>query len=931
MTAFYNIIAAIGLAFIGFFVFRHRYRRNKQYKDAERLLLQQQIEQYKNHLEQYASQINYIAKQILPFNTRYCSWTDLHNKTAEIQSTVPTVDIPPHYEEENELHDRYLEILNYSEKSADLRTEHNTAFIQTEKLRCQNYFASLLSNPLDEQQIDAILHDDDNTLVIAGAGCGKTTTVQGKVSYLLNHGLASPKEILLLSFAKKNAEDLKEKLGYLGVTCRTFHSLAYQIIKGSDRAPDVILPEEAEQIILQSHLSLINDAAYLASFNDIILNGLRPIKHENEFSNYKEYIQYLKDCEFESLKGMLFQKQAHQHNNGKTLRSEFVKSGEECYIANFLFLNGVEYSYESPYIFHKEIDASVDYDKNKKRYRPDFTIYLNGYDEYSIKSCPNPQENVLYLEHYGIDENGDTPPFFEGRDGLSPSEYYRNIMQWKDEVHGRYKTTLIKSYSYEFKNKTVEEHLVENLIKHGVQLSPKSNEEIYDILQDAYTKEIDAVIQLVNTFIGLLKSNNKSFDELEALNRKLFLLEPNMMARNVNLLDMIRKIHQQYEAQLKHLHKLDFNDLINQAKDKLDEGTYIHPYKYIIVDEFQDISINRYQLLNALKKQSYCKLFAVGDDWQSIYRFSGSDLTLFKHFEEYFGHTVTKKIETTYRFAEPLIQISSNFILKNPNQAEKTLRAGRPNKTEVMFEYRKKDEQEINQNVLDILQQLYMEYGEDLADKSITLLGRYNHDIRQLKNDSQIMVDSRKSCVYVRTVLHDKEVDGEGNTIRDNQLQFEKTIDFLTVHRAKGLESDIVILINCETGKYGFPAELSDDRILSLLLSGDDRYPNGEERRAFYVALTRAKEKFVFLANKNRQSKFLREIYAEHRGDQEEALCCERCEAELQFIKKIKNKFGLSQMFGCTNYKYGCDYTTFVRETEPSPLFVVPPKKNRFY
>ena len=104
------------------------------------------------------------------------------------------------------------------------------------------------------------------------------------------------------------------------------------------------------------------------------------------------------------------------------------------------------------------------------------------------------------------------------------------------------------------------------------------------------------------------------------------------------------------------------------------------------------------------------------------------------------------------------------------------------------------------------------------------------------------------------------------------------------------------------------------------MLSNEDQYPNGEERRVFYVALTRAKEKFFFLANKNKQSKFVQEVFSAHVGYQKEALCCQKCEADLQFIKDIKGKFGLSKMFGCINFKYGCDYTSFLKDEDYQSL-----------
>lgn len=914
MDISFKIILAASIAMTVWIV-RYLYRRKKK-SEEELISIKALHTVYQDYLTANEPQINYATRHVLPFENKYCSWTYLQEKFLLIRAQIDIVTVPKGYNEDNELNNHYKKILHFLENGDNIRKAHNNSFIKDETARCHDFFNTVLSNPLDKQQIDAILHDDDNILVVAGAGCGKTTTVQGKVNYLLHCRLAKPKEILLLSFAKKSADDLKEKVGYLGVECRTFHSLAYQIIKSVGRPADVIAPEEAQQLIVYAHGQLIKDPIYLESFNDFLLTDLRPIKHENEFKTYKEYIDYLKDSEFESLKGMLAKKKFHRNDSRKTLSNEFVKSGEECYIANFLFLHGVEYSYEAPYLYQHEIDADEQYDKHKKRYRPDFTIYLNGYDEQRIKSCPNPEDNVIYLEHYGIDEKGNTPQFFDDKDNMSSSEHYNSIIRWKDDVHRRYKTKLIKSYSYEFKNKNIEENLIVNLLNNGVQIVPKSNDEIYKVLQEAYSKEIDAAISLIQTFIGLLKSNGRQFDELLASNRKQFIDDPRLVLRNERLLDIIQKIYDRYQSELESKQQVDFNDLINQAKKVIESNAYHHTYKYIIVDEFQDISINRYELLNALKRQSYCKLFAVGDDWQSIYRFSGSDLTLFKRFEEYFGHTITKKIETTYRFAEPLISISSNFILKNPNQAKKKLKAGRNIQTDVMFEFEKKEEQSVNQNVLDILQKLYLEYGSDLAQKSITLLGRYNHDIDKLASDKNFLILKDEAYIQLKAVLKDVETDDEGRVIRNNQLSLNKTINFMTVHKAKGLESDIVILINCETGKYGFPAELSDDKILDLLLSGDDQFPNGEERRAFYVAMTRAKEKFYFMANKYRLSKFVREIYGEHVAQQAEMLCCQKCEAELRFIKDISNKFGLSKMFGCTNYKYGCNYTVFINESE---------------
>lgn len=233
----------------------------------------------------------------------------------------------------------------------------------------------------------------------------------------------------------------------------------------------------------------------------------------------------------------------------------------------------------------------------------------------------------------------------------------------------------------------------------------------------------------------------------------------------------------------------------------------------------------------------------------------------------------------------------------------------------IRFEFQKDNSYAINQSLLNILNNLYIEYGDKIVNKSITLIGRYNHDIDQIKPDVAFNVQKKESFITINTTLRDVRIDSHGNVITNNQLRLEKKISFLTTHKAKGLESDIVILINCNTGKYGFPSELSDDKILTLLLNDSDEYINAEERRAFYVAMTRAKDKFVFLVKPDKLSKFVNEIYDEFTDTRlsttNKVKLCDRCFSELRYIKEIHHKWGTSKMYGCINFKYGCDYVFF--------------------
>jgi DNA helicase-4 len=220
----------------------------------------------------------------------------------------------------------------------------------------------------------------------------------------------------------------------------------------------------------------------------------------------------------------------------------------------------------------------------------------------------------------------------------------------------------------------------------------------------------------------------------------------------------------------------------------------------------------------------------VGDDWQSIYRFSGSDMALFSQFSEYFGATEINKIETTYRFGEPLVSLSAGFVQRNPAQIQKNIHSfSAEMKTGLEFHAYERRE------YCHTIEQLVASIP---SDKSIFLLGRYSFDDYYLS----FMFQSVK----------------EGN--RFYYLIGGRKIEFLTVHKSKGLEADYVILLQCNKDTYGFPSLVSDDPVLDYVLTDSDRYPYGEERRLFYVAITRAKVKTLVLYDKRFPSVFVDEF-----------------------------------------------------------------------
>lgn len=339
--------------------------------------------------------------------------------------------------------------------------------------------------------------------------------------------------------------------------------------------------------------------------------------------------------------------------------------------------------------------------------------------------------------------------------------------------------------------------------------------------------------------------------------------------------------------------------MINKASKHIASGKHKRKFSYVVIDEFQDISIGRYQLVKAIKTNNpACKLFCVGDDWQSIYRFSGSDIALFKEFENYFGVTAKSKIETTYRFNSPLINLSSDFIQKNPNQAKKELRGTSQTKnTDYKIHYSVSDNQDDTLALQKLFNQL-LTTDEEIEKKEILILGRYGFDIDRIKNENSVFRIDKEN----ETISYSIKTE-EGKT---KKLQAQ----FMTVHKAKGLEADIIIVLNCNSGKYGFPSEMSDDPILNLLLSEADQFENGEERRLFYVAMTRAKENVYFISDSSFKSKFIAELEVE--SGQSPNKKCPTCKtADIVLRKSGTAKNGNSyKFFGCSNYLFGCDYTT---------------------
>ena len=693
---------------------------------------------------------------------------------------------------------------------------------------------------LDNQQMRCITKEVHNHLVLAGAGTGKTTTIVGYVKYLLKKKICMPDDILVLSFTNVSAAEMSERLNKeIGkpIAAQTFHKLGLDIITTVQGKKPKIHSTDIRQFVRKQLDVLTQDPVYLRKLCVYLTYNGTEQKTEFDFQTEDAYLSYLK------------------YNPPVTLKKETVKSYGELDIANFLTQNGITYVYEQEY----PIDTRT---SEFGQYHPDF--YLPNFD--------------LYIEYFGINRHGDVPPYFTGKNGMSAAQTYQEGIKWKRELHRKNGTRMIEVYAYEKLEEQLLPRLEERLKKAGVVFTPMSPKDMWADISGSENQKLDRVAELFGTVITLAKSNGCSMDEVRSRNRSF----QNLPSINA-VIDLIEPVYNSYQSMLCSRNEIDFNDMINLASEYVQLGQFTHSYNYVIVDEYQDISQARYRLLDAMRQKKDYRLFCVGDDWQSIYRFSGSDIGFILNFEKYWGASEVSRIETTYRFPQSLISVSSSFIMKNPEQKQKQLRSATADHGFSM-------EKIVGYTDTYAIEFLAERLRELPKGSSVLFLGRYRFDIKIL--DGQRQFSYQYNAALGRT---------EVSFARRTDLQ----ISFMTVHGSKGLQADYVFLLNTKAYGMGFPSQIADAPILQLLLDNCDHYPFAEERRLFYVAITRAKKKVWLVTLKGNESVFVKEIDEVHGEDmRKEQYTCPLCGGRL-----VRRSGPYGDFFGCSNYKAnGCRY-----------------------
>ncbi|WP_394150986.1 DNA helicase IV [Vibrio maritimus] len=579
---------------------------------------QEQCALLKTYLPKWEQELNRL--RTLP---QFLPQSMMNNWVAEVDSQFLEMNMSI-AEAMRTMPNRIQKLLPWIEDAPHALQERNVNWLEEERENWQVLFSQSESSPMNYSQQLAVLHNNDQNLILAGAGSGKTSVLMARVSYLLQSHLAQPDQILLVAFGREAAQEMRDRLERkLGKTADeisvlTFHQLGLQILKETEIQPPKLSPLATES----------------SQKTGWCIEWLK--KHWMTPTNFKRWQKHLSKWPI---------------------------------------------------------------------------AYLKGDEELGSQS-ENPK-----------------------------------LIAWLEQQ--------------------LDQLIATGLNKKAIQ------EKIID--ESDYTR----------------------------LNSELALCWP---------------CYQAWQKMLKDNDQIDFTSMITNATKRVSSRKFSSPWKFIMVDEYQDISPDRLALVQSLceQKGNTASLFAVGDDWQSIYQFTGSDVDLTTEFGQRFPDSSIHLLDTTYRFSDKLLEVSSDFIQANPTQLTKEIKSHKSVKQKaVVVEHGNRVEK-----ILDDLN------SKAKVTKSVLLLGR-NH--------------------YHKPELFD-----------DWRKRFSNlSLDYMTCHASKGKEADFVIIVNADEGQ--FPAKRKFVHLNDALTSGTDTYPHAEERRLFYVAMTRAKVK-VWVTYQSSPSPFVREL-----------------------------------------------------------------------
>lgn len=716
----------------------------------------------------------------------------------------------------------------------------NDELMSSELEAQREFFDSIEKTPLSEEQARAVICFDNRVQVLAAAGSGKTSVMVARAAYAIHRGFVSPDEVLLLAFNRDAADELQERIETRfakagipseGIKASTFHAFGLEVIgRATGKKPRL-----ARQLEQGDDLALVME----------IVDNLRD--SSSDFRYHWDLYRLLfantsTNLDDDSPDGY---DRERQKSGYRTFSGALVKSQGERFIADYLFFNGVDFEYERP--FSHEVA-----DETHSQYQPDF--YYPGVD--------------VWHEHWALDREGNPPKDFVN---------YAQDMEWKRSTHARFGTKLLETTWADVMFDDGLKRLQDELTDLGIAFDWNPDRPIVDSWSKPLKHEVLA--RLIRTFMSHVKSNTWSAADLER--RLSGELRSHAGYRTRLFLSLYWPIHEEWERRLRAGDSVDFEDMLVQAADCLEGGTVTLPLKLIMVDEFQDSSQARARFVRGLVRAPDRYLLAVGDDWQSINRFAGADVSVMTQFQKWFGRGHQLSLTTTFRCSQEICDVARRFVSKNPAQFSKPMNSatslsGRP--VSVIF-------------------------AEDEGLATTDLLQRISDDVRadalQSQRSRVVNVDVLGRYRFLRELVPRRKFEGLNVTFR-------------TVHGSKGLEADYVIIPGMSTGAFGFPSNVTDDPVLDLAMPTPDTYPHAEERRLFYVALTRARHGVFIVASPTQPSPFVAELLLDQTvvtesPDGVKVLVCPSCTRGTL----VQRHGPYDPFLGCSRFP-ACDYTSKV-------------------
>ncbi|MCY3973572.1 MAG: ATP-dependent helicase [Candidatus Dadabacteria bacterium] len=695
----------------------------------------------------------------------------------------------------------------------------------------------------DKEQIAAIASTNDNVLLKARAGSGKTTVATARTRFLIEHCGVNVNDVMLLAFNKKAATEINNRMnknyGFTGFRgARTFHSLAYQLVQPSktplfDEKEGGVSTKEQSKFV-QGIVNDVKNPVFLYNMYRLFRKEMKELEDIGEFLSKEEYF-------------------AHRRNYRQvTLNGDSVKSLGEKYIGDFLFEHGIDHRYEKVWFW------------GSRNYRPDFSIFTNS-------KPPN-----IVIEHWGIDEND---PHQRVPEHWNVTwQDYKKEMNDKREFwqSGKRKedSRLVETSVVDLENgrESFEDILKERLTNAGLQVTKLDEKDLYEKLDKVY------IARLTERFLQFIQKAKKQRLSSTDLIKSIEDINPSNERVKV-FCAMANAVYQKYESKLLENNLMDFDDLLQGAMEKVVETqgdcevrmtdnlpVKLNQIKYLMIDEYQDFSPLFVDLIDAIRKYNPdLRVFCVGDDWQAINAFAGSDLKFFKDFEKYMGDSQHLSLLTNYRSARRIVETSNNFMTGkgDPSRSYKN-EVGEIYKCytdKVRIEQRKEPEYEDDRK-FDERFKTIITTKEKIKDMDPGLLiGKTLKACHSILTDEAnrsktfaVMTRKRQLNFYYKTPKDFesklKEVCKDSSIYKD----FDKRVKVGTTHSFKGLESDVVIMLFVNNGDYPL---IHPDNELFEIFGQTPADALSEEQRLFYVGMTRAKEKLYILCEQEIESEFV--------------------------------------------------------------------------